>query len=178
MKDLAVLDHFFVNTDSSSIEGYLAPQKKQVNTSSKKMYSWFAGGKINHTQGAYKDRLLNGIYIASYPNKQLKEKGKYENGLKVGYWLYWDSYGKLEKENHFYKGWLSGFQTSYDSLGMAKNRVYYHKSKKNGKAQNFQNGKWLTTATYHDRKEVPMKESRIKRFFHSIFKKHPKKDDE
>lgn len=176
IKDLPVLNHFSVNTDSISIEGYLADQRKEINTDDRKMYSWFAGGKINNSQGDYKDRLLDGVYTSSYINKRLKEKGVYKNGLKKGNWLKWDEAGKLKVKRHFIKGWLSGFRTVYDSTGVPKSRVHYKRNQMNGKAQDYQAGHWVKTGNYKNGQLVPAKESFIKKKFNAIFKKRPKKD--
>jgi hypothetical protein len=177
IKNLPVLNHFSLNTDTSFVEGYLAPQKKEINADDQKMYTWFAGGKINHTQGDYKDRLLDGVYTSSYSNKQLKEKGEYNNGLKKADWLSWDEDGKLQRKNHFHKGWLKGYQITYDLLGIAKKRVHYRNNKMNGNLQEYQKGNWVTTAKYSNGEQVPIKAPFYKRFFKAIFKKHPQKDE-
>ena len=39
------------------------------------------------TQGGYNGRLLNGDFRVFYPNKNLKENGNYQFGLKEGTWI-------------------------------------------------------------------------------------------
>jgi antitoxin component YwqK of YwqJK toxin-antitoxin module len=39
--------------------------------------------------------LLNGHYIAFYPDKNLKEEGNFKTGLKDGVWKTWNRKGDL-----------------------------------------------------------------------------------
>lgn len=176
VEDLKVLNHFSVNESELSIEGYLAPAGKHIATDNERTYTWFAGGRLHHTQGNFKDRLLDGLYTESFSNRQLAKKGTYKNGLKKADWYSWSENGVLKQYSHYKKGKLSGYQTHYDSLGRPAKRIHYRNGEKHGLEQHYQDGQWQLVAKYRNDTAIALKEPFIKRKINAIFKKRPKKD--
>lgn len=98
----------------------------QIFKSDKKQYAWYGKGQISYTQGDYSGRLLHGPYESFYAtNKQLKEKGRYEFGLKDGKWMLWAADGQLLETQQWYRGLKNGKTVLYDSLGNAKQKLKY-----------------------------------------------------
>lgn len=73
-----------------------------------KRYYWYSNNAVKVTQGAYAGKLLNGMYIASYSNGNLKEQGIFILGLKEGEWKNWDENGVLLGSKTYRKGMLNG----------------------------------------------------------------------
>jgi hypothetical protein len=61
------------------------------------LYYWYSANTIHHTQGGFSGKLLNGLYTAYYPNKNLKEQGNFKKGLKDGIWKNWNEDGSFAK---------------------------------------------------------------------------------
>jgi len=95
-----------VSTDSSSIVAELSskfPQRLKYD----RYYNWYDKGIIGLTQGGYSGKVISGDYTTWYlQNKQLREKGKYNMGLKVGKWFFWDKEGNLKQIQRWKNGKL------------------------------------------------------------------------
>jgi hypothetical protein len=59
-------------------------------------YFFYETGGVSHFY-TYSDGVLNGSYIAYYPNGLTECKGSYKNGEKYGIWSYYDKNGVLIK---------------------------------------------------------------------------------
>lgn len=59
-------------------------------------YYWFKADTILVTRNGFDGKLLHGEYKSFYPNKNLKESGLFEYGLKQGEWKNWYSNGELQ----------------------------------------------------------------------------------
>ena len=77
-------------------------QKQQ--TKNDRYYFWYMNKVIHSTQGGYTGQLLNGHYIAFYPDKNLKEEGNFKAGLKDGVWKTWDQKGNLNGVSNWDEG--------------------------------------------------------------------------
>src|SRR5688500_101 len=71
------------------ITAHIKPVKNQINPSADRYYYWYSANQINTTQGGFSGSLLNGLYSDFYRNKNLKEKGEFDHGLKTGEWMAW-----------------------------------------------------------------------------------------
>ncbi len=88
-------------------------------------FYWFRADTILMTRGGFDGKLLHGEYKSFYPNKNLKESGRFEYGLKIDEWKSWHSNGELQTVS------------------------IWHAGKKDGKFQEFtQNGQKLRTGKY------------------------------
>jgi antitoxin component YwqK of YwqJK toxin-antitoxin module len=65
------------------------------NAKDDRYYYWCRNNVIHSTQGGIGGPLLDGHYIAFYPDKNLKEEGFFKKGLKDGEWKTWDRKGAL-----------------------------------------------------------------------------------
>ncbi|MDB5122342.1 MAG: hypothetical protein JWP94_471 [Mucilaginibacter sp.] len=69
-----------------------------------RFYYWYSANAIHSTQGGYSGKLLNGVYTEYYLNKNVKEQGTFNKGLKTGLWKSWNEDGTL---NHAAR-WKNG----------------------------------------------------------------------
>lgn len=117
--------------------------KKKVKPKRKRTYYWSDTRGIYQTQGGYSYYLLDGSYTAYYyPGNQLKEKGKFRNGVKDGIWLTWFSNGKLKDKVHWKNGIIDGNMEIYNSDGTSSYITTY----RNGSSQNEESSSKDTTA--------------------------------
>lgn len=89
-----------------------------------KHYNWYSNNAVKVTQGAYAGKLLDGTYIASYNNGNLKEKGIFILGLKDGEWKTWDENGVLLGSKTYSKGVLDGAFINFE-VGKVKESGNY-----------------------------------------------------
>lgn len=82
----------------------LLPYKTDPKIKNDRYYFWYLNNKIHSTQGGYNGELLNGHYIAFYPDKNLKEEGDFKRGLKDGPWKTWDPKGDLTAVTNWNEG--------------------------------------------------------------------------
>jgi len=80
---------------SQEIRADLLPYKTDPKIKNDRYYYWYLNNVIHSTQGGYNGQLLNGHYIAFYPDKNLKEEGDFKKGLKDGEWKTWNRKGNL-----------------------------------------------------------------------------------
>ena len=86
-----------VTIDINGVEAnvQLDVSKKSHKVKLKETYFWYKSNRVIQTVGGYQGQLLNGYYIESYPNGQLKLKGHFCSGQQCGIWKYWNEEGKL-----------------------------------------------------------------------------------
>lgn len=106
-----------VNYSSYKAVVPLKPVKGGVDPESDKFYYWFAGNKVNATQGSFSGKLLNGDYTEFYPAGNLKEQGEFKRGLKTGEWKSWSGSGVLIEKINWRNGGKSGSYGKYDTTG-------------------------------------------------------------
>jgi len=80
---------------SQEIRADVLPYKSEPKIKNDRYYFWYLNNLIHSTQGGYNGKLLNGHYIAFYPDKNLKEEGYFKKGLKDGEWKAWNRKGDL-----------------------------------------------------------------------------------
>lgn len=176
VKDLAVMDRFTINTDSFRVIGNLASYNKETAVKLERTYYWFAGGKIQQTQGSYQQRLLDGDYLKSFElNKQIAEKGTFKKGLKSGKWNAWALDGQLKANTKYCKGFKQGYEVIYTENGMPSKKTHYNKGLKNGKEFSYEKDKWQPIGKYKNNQSIELKEPIYKRWWNAIFNKNDKK---
>lgn len=116
----------------------LGEYQDQVKPQSSKTYYWYSGNRIQHTQGGFSGRLLNGTYSEYYLNKNLKQQGTYKNGLKDGKWKTWESNGLLIEEVTWKKGIKEGTYAYYDKKGRISESGKYHHDLMEGSILHYQ----------------------------------------
>lgn len=145
------------------------PTGADVFPQSEKTYSWFSGGQINTTQGGFSGKLLHGDYQDFYLNKNLKESGSFDKGLKNGNWKNWTNQGILISEYTFKQGQKNGDYAKYDLLGKRIERGAYHNDLLSGK-QETQVADSTIIKVYKDGK-LKDKKSGMPKIFYKIFPK-------
>ncbi|HEY8781586.1 MAG TPA: hypothetical protein VIM16_08240 [Mucilaginibacter sp.] len=80
---------------SQEIRADILPFKTDPKIRNDRYYYWYLNNVIHSTQGGYTGQLLNGHYVAFYPDKNLKEEGDFKRGLKDGEWKTWNRKGDL-----------------------------------------------------------------------------------
>jgi antitoxin component YwqK of YwqJK toxin-antitoxin module len=80
---------------SQEIRVDILPYKTDPKIKNDRYYYWYLNNLIHSTQGGYNGQLLNGHYVAFYPDKNLKEEGDFKRGLKDGAWKTWNRKGDL-----------------------------------------------------------------------------------
>ncbi len=80
-------------------------------------YFWYKSNRVIQTVGGYQGKLLNGYYIESYPNGQLKLKGYFCIGQQCGEWKYWNEEGQLERVENWKANQLHGKVTYFKDTG-------------------------------------------------------------
>lgn len=98
------LNRVRIITSDQSVVAELNPVSVHVATKATLHYYWYSANAIHETQGGYSGRLLDGLYTAYYPNKNLKEQGRFKKGLKDGVWKYWKADGALQSTANWKKG--------------------------------------------------------------------------
>lgn len=82
---------------------------EDIKTDLSKEYYWFKVDKIDHTQGSYIGKRLDGDYeVINQKDKSVVRKGQFTEGLKSGQWLSWYTNGKLESAYEYKEGVKTG----------------------------------------------------------------------
>lgn len=161
-----------VNQVDCSIVAYVKPVK-QVSLDTDKRYYWFSTNQINSTQGGFSGKLLNGSYQEFYANKQLKESGYLNKGLKSGVWKSWNERGKLKEDYTWKYGSRSGVYHKYDSIGNVQETGVYKNNKLHGKQKSY-TATGVKELLYKNGEATERKKLRMPKFIRNIFHKKPK----
>jgi hypothetical protein len=118
-------------------------------------YHWFQANRIQHLQGGFSGKLLNGTYTEFYPNKNIREEGTYKNGLKDKTWKFWTENGVLTKVTTWNDGVLSGKFMLFKADGTLEESGRYAESKLNGPVIFYEQPDSSRTVYYKKGKIVP-----------------------
>lgn len=93
-------------------------------------YYWYDADIIHATPGGYSGKLLNGLYTAFYLNKDLREQGTFNKGLKSGVWKSWNEDGTLKAVSAWEKGRLvpEGSPSFWKKLNIFKWKTRRHQA--------------------------------------------------
>ncbi len=130
---------FSIVTDSSVQKFNALSSKKAIKTKASLTYTWYKYNQIFTTQGGYDGRILNGTYLASYKNNNIKTKGLYEYGLKKGEWYEWYADGRLKEISNWKKGLKNGNRIIYNDMGKPMLIERYKNDLLNGKTIRYTN---------------------------------------
>ena len=89
---------------TQEIRAQVLAYKTDPKIKNDRYYFWYLKNSIHSTQGGYSGQLLNGHYVAFYPDKNLKEQGNFKNGLKNGEWKSWNPKGDLTSVTEWNEG--------------------------------------------------------------------------
>lgn len=80
--------------------------------------------------------------------------GKYENGLRTGFWTYYNDYGVKNEMEEYSQGKLSGKYVYYYDTGIPATEAVYKDDKLNGEVKRyFRSGDLLSIENYKDNKQ-------------------------
>ena len=101
-------DQIRISDSIQEIRADILPFKKDPKIKNDRYYFWYMNNVIHSTQGGYNGQLLNGHYISYYRDKNLKEEGSFDRGLKQGEWKTWNTNGDLTSVTN----WSDGVQVT------------------------------------------------------------------
>ena len=87
-----------------TIELEINPVKHEPAVKAALFYYWYSANQMHSTQGGYSGQLLNGLFTEYYENKNLKDQGAFNCGLKDGLWKSWNKDGTLKKQVNWDNG--------------------------------------------------------------------------
>jgi len=105
------------------IRADIASYKSEPKKKNDRYYYWYFNKVIHSTQGGYSGTLLNGHYIAFYPDKNLKEEGNFNRGLKDGQWKTWNKKGDLTAVTN----WNDGLELTDNQQPVWKKIPFFNK---------------------------------------------------
>lgn len=146
-------------------------ETKEFKPKLNKNYYWYSNNSVKVTQGAFAGKLLNGIYIASYSNGNLKEKGVFILGLKDGEWKSWDENGILLNSKIYKKGILNGAFNNFED-GKLKESGSYKNGSMHGPVKIYAKQDSIVIIKYKEGKIVVPKSKR--NWFNKILTKQKK----
>lgn len=158
-----------VNQVDRSVVAYVKPVKS-ISLDNDKRYYWFSTNQINSTQGGFSGKLLNGDYKEFYMNKQLRESGYLNKGLKVGIWKNWDEEGNLKDDYNWTSGEKNGIYHKYDSVGKMQESGRYKNDLLHGK-QKIYDTVGVSEQLYKKGKITERKKIPTSKFLRKIFNK-------
>lgn len=122
-------------------------------------YHWYKPDTILITQNDFSGKVLNGSFVVYYPNKNLKEKGGFEFGLKAGQWKSWFPHGQLQAITHWRKGKREGNVEEYNEQGNILRKGQYKNNSFTGYVQQYSNDSVKNKVLYRDGKPREQKDS-------------------
>jgi antitoxin component YwqK of YwqJK toxin-antitoxin module len=108
---------------TQEIRADIEPYKSEPKIKNDRYYFWYLNKVIHSTQGGYSGTLLNGHYVAFYPDKNLKEEGNFNRGLKDGEWKTWNRKGDLTAVTN----WNDGVQLNDNQQSVWKKIPFFNK---------------------------------------------------
>lgn len=108
-----------------TIQAEILPVSSAPKAEPNRTYFWYNANVIHSTRGGFSGRLLNGSYAEYYPDKNLKEQGHFNKGLKDGVWKDWTDNGLLINSYTWSNGIRSGKFALYDEQGRVKQSGKY-----------------------------------------------------
>lgn len=106
---------------------------KKVSPKSDKNYYWFKGGAIHNAQGGAAGQLLHDGFTKMYHSNQLAEQGKFDEGLKTGWWKTWYENGAIETTQYWKNGLRTGAFNHFNNKGELIEKGYYKNDQRHGK---------------------------------------------
>ena len=131
-------------------------RKPQVHESS--YYYWFRGDTVLVTRNGFDGKLLHGEYRSFYPNKNLKESGRFEYGLKTREWKSWFSNGELQSVTIWRSGKKEGQFQEFSSDGQKQRSGQYKEDKLSGYISAYSGDSVAKKLFYRDGKPIVEKD--------------------
>jgi hypothetical protein len=155
------------------IQVELKPIKDAPDVETDRQYFWYGSNIIHITQGGFSGRLLNGEY---YLNKNLKEQGVFNEGLKKGVWKNWDENGNLIQFYTWKDGVKDGKFTLYYNSGGIKQSGNYDDGLLDGAIKEFDQKGVANVVLYKNGAVVTNKPGTFWQKINILKKKQPSPD--
>lgn len=89
-------------------EGYIMTSTRDARKAGAfkpdRTYHWVRAQQLFSTQGGASGDVLHGPFLAYHPNGQLKEAGRFKEGIKQGEWRSWNERGELVRITRWRQG--------------------------------------------------------------------------
>jgi hypothetical protein len=146
---------YVINFDrkDSCIKAEVYYENPKVKTKKGRFYHWYTKDAFNSTEGDFSGKLLHGQYSCFYGNKNLKEKGIYQNGLRKGTWTRWHPNGVIAEVSNWSNGLKDGIFQLFSTTGVKLLEASYRNGKLHGKVTAWNEGKVITEKKYRNGKE-------------------------
>jgi hypothetical protein len=143
----------------------ILPDENKIKVDDDKYYFWFSANDIKTTRGGYDGKLLHGTYTEYYLNKNLKQKGEFKYGLKVGEWKSWNMAGEYEEIVNWKKGKKNGRFRVYNASGKVVKEGRYKEDILNGRLKAYMNDGTTESVYYKDGSPLVEKKGKVKKLF-------------
>lgn len=137
-----------ITAEDKVIQAELKPVNSDPNVETDRFYYWYSSNIVHATQGGFSGKLLNGKYMEYYLNKNIKEEGVFDKGLKKGVWKNWNDAGILSQFYSWKKGTKDGKFSLFDEHGNLKQSGRYQHNLLNGKVTTYADNEPVTTVHY------------------------------
>lgn len=146
---------YTINFDrkDSCVKAEIYYENPKIRAKQGRFYHWYTKDAFNSTEGGFSGKLLHGQYSCFYGNKNLKEKGVYENGLRKGTWIRWHSNGVIAEISNWSSGLKDGVFQLFSVTGVKILEASYKNGKLHGKVTAWNEGKVITEKKYRNGKE-------------------------
>jgi antitoxin component YwqK of YwqJK toxin-antitoxin module len=160
-----------VTAKDSTIKAEIFYNNPSIRLKENRYYYWYKDNRIFCSEGDFDGKLLNGTYTCCYSDKNLKEKGRYEKGLRKGIWRRWYANGVTREVIHFKDGLRHGKYFLYSSGGQLVLEAFYKRGKLHGKYIQWSDGTIKQKSKFKNgaevkkpgRKKKPMDKTKIQK---------------
>jgi antitoxin component YwqK of YwqJK toxin-antitoxin module len=143
----------------------ILPDENKIRVDDDKYYYWFSANDIKTSRGGYDGKLLHGVYTEFYSNKNLKQKGEFKYGLKIGEWKSWNMAGEYEEIVNWKKGRKYGRFRMFNANGKVVKEGRYKDDILNGRIRAYMNDGTIESIYYKDGSPMLEKKGKIKKIF-------------
>ena len=143
-----------INTVDSLVKAEVYYLNPDIKPRKGHFYCWYTPEKLSTTEAGFNGKLLHGEYVCSYPGKNMKEQGKYVNGLKDGTWKKWYSNGVVMETSSWKDGEKDGSIVLFGPTGQKVLEAGYKNGKLHGEVISYQDGTGKTIKKYKNGEEV------------------------
>jgi hypothetical protein len=122
-------------------------------------YYWYSANDIKKNRGDYEGKLLHGRYTSYYyPDKNLREKGVFQYGLKTGIWKGWHANGEIHEITRWKHGQKRGRFRVFDQEGRLIRTGKYTRDQLHGKVKIYHSGDSTETQKFRYGKRILKKQ--------------------
>ncbi len=112
-------------SDSDHTQEFYIKLEQPKKFKTDRTYHWFRSGKIHTSVGDVGGQVLHETYVKFDVNRNLLQKGDFDDGLKNGLWKTWATDGNLIKAIEYKQGILNGTHITYTEDGAKQQEGTY-----------------------------------------------------